>query len=37
MSEIKAAHKDVTGKQMPTVPKVFAWLILKLSAGAQHV
>ncbi|UKZ75111.1 hypothetical protein TrVFT333_002783 [Trichoderma virens FT-333] len=37
MSEIKAAYADVIGKQMPSVPTIFAWLILKLSSGAQHV
>ncbi|KAL7795966.1 hypothetical protein V8C37DRAFT_16835 [Trichoderma ceciliae] len=37
MDAIKATYKDVMGKQMPSVPAVFAWLILKLSAGAQHV
>ena len=37
MTEIKAAYKDVMGKQMPSVPSVLAWLILKLSAGARNV
>lgn len=37
MNEIKSAYKDVLGKQMPSVPAIFAWLILKLSSGAQHV
>ncbi|KAL6864018.1 NAD(P)-binding protein [Trichoderma novae-zelandiae] len=37
MAEIKAAYEDVMGKQMPSVPALFAWLILKLSAGAQNV
>ncbi|KAM0249500.1 hypothetical protein ACHAQJ_009048 [Trichoderma viride] len=37
MNEIKTTYKDIVGKQMPSVPAVLAWLILKLSAGAQHV
>ncbi|QYS97510.1 NmrA domain-containing protein [Trichoderma simmonsii] len=37
MNEIKSAYKDVVAKQMPSVPSIFAWLILKLSSGAQHV
>ncbi|PTB68582.1 NAD(P)-binding protein [Trichoderma citrinoviride] len=37
MTEIKAAYKEVMGKQMPSVPSILAWLILKLSAGARNV
>jgi hypothetical protein len=37
MDEIKTAYKGIIGKQMPSVPAVLAWLILKLSTGAQHV
>ncbi|KAL7949485.1 hypothetical protein V8C42DRAFT_311034 [Trichoderma barbatum] len=37
MSEIKASYKDTLGKPMPSVPAIFAWLILKLSSGAQNV
>ncbi|KAL7808145.1 NAD(P)-binding protein [Trichoderma gracile] len=37
MSEIKAAYEDVMGKQMPSVPSILAWLVVKLSAGARNV
>ncbi|OTA07694.1 hypothetical protein A9Z42_0086060 [Trichoderma parareesei] len=37
MSEIRAAYQDVMGKQMPSVPSILAWLVLKLSAGARNV
>lgn len=37
MTEIEAAYKDVMGKQMPSVPSILAWLVLKLSAGARNV
>lgn len=37
MSAIKAAYEDVMGKQIPSVPSILAWLVLKLSAGARNV